>query len=231
MVRRPRSVVKIPPPPPVATRDLKRNYLYCLNFIDGIVIAMFTSGMSTSLRSGKEQDMIKQRGPLGRFAVTVLIAVTTMAGHAAVLADPEGPWIPMIRQVDHALARKEYSAALRAANEAYALALGTTRWDGMVCAGDLYRRIGEATGLRRSFEDKARETYQKAFFRARQQGSVEGVLRATEGYAALGDAQMVGLGLRVAERLAARDPEARADVRAFRARLGDPSLAAGEAQR
>ena len=37
---------------------------------------------------------------------------------------------------------------------------------------------------------------------------MEGILRATEGYAALGDTQMVGLGLRVAERLAARDPEA-----------------------
>ena len=79
----------------------------------------------------------------------------------------------------------------------------------MVCAGDLYRRIGEATGLRRSFESKAREAYQKAFFRARQQASVEGILRATEGYAALGDTQMVGLGLRVAERLAAGTPRPR----------------------
>jgi hypothetical protein len=145
-----------------------------------------------------------------------------------VTALAEGPWTPAIQQVDAALARKEYSAALRTANDAYALALNTTRWDGMVCAGDLYRRIGEATGLRRSFETKAREAYQKAFFRARQQASVEGVLRAIEGYAALGDAQMVGLGLRVADRLAARDPEAQADIRTFRARLGDPSLTAGE---
>ena len=117
--------------------------------------------------------------------------------------------------------------ALRAANEAYMLALGTTRWDGMVVAGDLYRRIGEATGLRRSFESKAREAYQKAFFRARQQASVEGVLRVTEGYASLGDTQMVGLGLRVAERLAARDPEAQADVRTLRTRLGDGTLPSG----
>ena len=80
----------------------------------------------------------------------------------------------------------------------------------------------------RSFEAKAREAYQKAFFRARQQASVEGVLRSVEGYAALGDTQMVGVGLRVAERLAARDPEALADVRAFRSRLGDPSITAGE---
>lgn len=158
----------------------------------------------------------------------LVVLGTLLAGNVAALADPDGPWTPAMQQVDAALTRKEYSAALRAANDAYSLALGSTRWDGMVSAGDLYRRIGDATGLRRSFEAKAREAYQKAFFRARQQASVEGVLRSMEGYAALGDAQMVGVGLRVAERLAARDPEALADVRAFRSRLGDPSLTAGE---
>jgi hypothetical protein len=153
---------------------------------------------------------------------------TAVAGNVAAIAEPDGPWTASIQQVDAALARKEYSAALRAANDAYTLALNTTRWDGMVSAGDLYRRIGEATGLRRSFDTKAREAYQKAFFRARQQASVDGVLRAVEGYAALGDAQMVGVGLRVADRLAVRDPEAQADIRTIRARLGDPSLTAGD---
>jgi hypothetical protein len=160
-------------------------------------------------------------------AVALMIVGVALAGNVAAVAVPDDPWAPAIEQVDKALARKEYSAALRAANDAYTLALGTTRWDGMVTAGDLYRRIGEATGLRRSFESKAREAYQKAFFRARQQASVEGILRATEGYAALGDTQMVGLGLRVAERLAARDPEAQADIKSFRARFGD-SLPTGD---
>jgi hypothetical protein len=154
----------------------------------------------------------------------LVIVGTLLAGNVAALADPDGPWTSAIHQADAALARKEYSAALRAANDAYSLALGSTRWDGMVSAGDLYRRIGDVTGLRRSFEAKAKEAYQKAFFRARQQASVEGVLRSMEGYAALGDAQMVGAGIRVAERLAARDPEALADVRAFRTRMGEPNV-------
>ena len=158
---------------------------------------------------------------------SVVMLGVALAGTAVAVGTADNPWAPAIQQVDTALARKEYSVALRAANDAYTLALGTTRWDGMVCAGDLYRRIGEATGLRRSFEGKAREAYQKAFFRARQQASVEGVLRATEGYALLGDTQMVGLGLRVAERLAAGDPEAQADIRTFRARLSD-TLPVGE---
>jgi hypothetical protein len=163
------------------------------------------------------------RGRYLRSGLTVCLTIlgVALAGNVGALATTDGPWAPAIQQVDTALARKEYSVALRAANDAYTLALSSTRWDGMVTAGDLYRRIGEATGLKRSFEGKAREAYQKAFFRARQQSSVEGVLRATEGYAALGDTQMVGLGLRVAERLAARDPEAQADIRSFRARIGE----------
>ena len=158
---------------------------------------------------------------VGLVAILVLFCTTLAGNAAAVSTSAADPWTPAIEQVDSALARKEYSAALRAANDAYTLALGTTRWDGMVCAGDLYRRIGEATGLRRSFESKAREAYQKAFFRARQQASVEGILRVTEGYLALGDTQMVGLGIRVAERLAARDPEARPERADVRLRLGD----------
>ena len=170
------------------------------------------------------------RGRYLRTGLAVFLTALSIGagGNIAALATPDSPWTPALQQGDTALARKEYSVALRAANEAYMLALGTTRWDGMVVAGDLYRRIGEATGLRRSFESKAREAYQKAFFRARQQASVEGVLRVTEGYASLGDTQMVGLGLRVAERLAARDPEAQADVRTLRTRLGDGTSPVGE---
>jgi hypothetical protein len=171
--------------------------------------------------------MTTRRHVRSGLAVALVALGMALAEPAGAVATADNPWAPAIQQVDTALARKEYSAALRAANDAYTLALGTTRWDGMVFAGDLYRRIGEATGLRRSFEGKAREAYQKAFFRARQQASVEGILRATEGYALLGDTQMVGLGLRVAERLAAGDPEAQADIRTFRTRLGD-ALPVGE---
>jgi hypothetical protein len=127
----------------------------------------------------------------------------------------------LIRRANEALDRREYSAALRAANEAYTIALGSERWDRLIVVGDAYRRIGEATGLRQSFDTKAREAYQKAFFRARQQASVEGVLRAAEGFAGLGDRQMVTHGVRVAERLAAGDPEAQAELRAFTLRYRD----------
>lgn len=123
------------------------------------------------------------------------------------------------QEVARALGRGEHAAALRAANAAYALALGQPRWDALVCAGDLYRRVGRATGLQVALDAKAGEAYRKALFRARQQASVEGVLRVTEAHAALGDEPMVILGLEVASRLAARDREAQAEVRIARARI------------
>lgn len=163
-----------------------------------------------------------------RWVASTALALVSVAagGHATAGTAPGDRWAPAIEQADAALARKEYTAALRSANEAYARALGATRWDGMISVGDLYRRMGAATGLRASFDAKAREAYRTALFRARQQASVDGVLRATEGYAALGDEETVALGLRVAERLAAGDAETLAAVRVLRARLGDPSLAA-----
>ena len=152
---------------------------------------------------------------------TALALVSLAAGHRPAGAETEGPWSTAIRDADAALAQKEYTAALRLAKDAHARALGTTRWDGMVAAGELYRRLGEVTGLRASFDARAREAYRTALFRARQQGSVEGLLRVTEAYAALGDEQTVAVALRAAERLAAGDAGAAAQVRLVRSRLGE----------
>ena len=106
----------------------------------------------------------------------------------------------------------------------------TTGWEGLVEVAGTYRHIGEVTGLNQSFETKAREVYGRALVRARQQASVEGVLRAAEGFLILGDVATATQCVRVADRLAGRDPEARADVRAFAARLSDASGAASPAR-
>jgi hypothetical protein len=174
---------------------------------------------------GHEEDAMRLVS--ARWVVSTALALISLtAGEQAARAEADGPWTSALRELDGALARKEYTAALRLANDAHALALATARWDGMVAAGEAYRRIGEVTGLRASFDAKAREAYRKALFRARQQGSVDGVLRVTEAYAALGDAQTVAIGLRAAERLAAGDADALARLRVVQSRLGDPGVAA-----
>ena len=156
----------------------------------------------------------------GRLAV-LLVLGTISATARAQAADDTAPWAPAIRRAEEALTRREYSGALRAANEAHEAAIRTTGWEGLVEVAGTYRHIGEVTGLRQSFDTKAREIYGRAQFRARQQGSLEGVLRVAEGYLTLGDVPAATQCVRVAERLAGRDPEGQADVRAFAARLAE----------
>jgi hypothetical protein len=148
---------------------------------------------------------------------------------AAVAAEP-APWTTPLERVDGALARKQYSAAVRAWQEAHAAALAAPGWEGLVAAGQAYRRIGEATGFRKSADAKARDLYMTALTRARREPSVPGVLRVAEAFHSLGDRDVALQCARIAERLALRDPEAQADVRAAIARLSESPLLAGEGE-
>jgi hypothetical protein len=71
-----------------------------------------------------------------------------------------------------------------------------------VAAGVLRR--AQSSGLARGAVARARETYWIAFFRARQQHSLTGILHAAEAFSALGDRATVEQCLRVAEGLATR---------------------------
>lgn len=133
----------------------------------------------------------------------------------------ETPWTAPLRALDDALAQKSAPAAARAWHEAYLAALASPRWDGMVAVGEASLRLAEVTGQRQAGEAKARTAYLAAFFRARQQNAVDGVLRTAQAFADLGDREVVEQCLRVAQELAARagDPEAEARVRAMTGRL------------
>ena len=144
------------------------------------------------------------------------------------------PWIPHIQTLDEALAQKNVSAAEQAWHRAYSAALGSRTWGGMIAVGDATLRIGEVAGLRGPSQAKARGLYLSALFRARSQGSVEGVLRTAEAFDALGDREVVAQCLTVAEGLIAQrrgmeSPErAAAMFKQFTARLrgapGDSDL-------
>ncbi len=160
---------------------------------------------------------------IGAAILFILLAVLeAMAGHLTPLgSDPAAPWTVHIQQVDDALAKRDLSAAERAWHDAYAAALGSRRWEGMVEVGDAVRRIGAMGGSRTAADARARRIYLTALFRARQEGSLDGVLRAAEAFSALGDPQVVVQCIRIAERLAAqrRDAQARERVHAFSQRL------------
>ncbi len=131
------------------------------------------------------------------------------------------PWVVPLQRMNTALASPNVTAAEEAWHEAHRAALGSRqRWDGLIEVGEAYLRIGEVANDRQAAQPTARRLYLTALFRARQQSSLDGVLRTAEAFAALGDREVVIQCLRVADQVAerARDPQARARVEAFRGR-------------
>jgi hypothetical protein len=126
-------------------------------------------------------------------------------------------WTIPIAAMDRAIEERNVTAAVRAWREAYVLAVNDMGWHGLLEVAVACRRIGAIAGFAKTSEDRARETYWLALFRARRQGSLDGVLRSAEAFGALGDRAMVEQCIRVAERLAAlnADGDAPGRVRAL----------------
>ena len=120
------------------------------------------------------------------------------------------PWDPFIEKMDHSIAAGKVVDAERALHDANSAALGSGSWEGMAVVAEAYRRVGDATGFAATAKAKARQAYLTSFFRARTQSSLDGVLRATEGFAALGDRQVAAQCLKTAEQMAARSGDQRA---------------------
>jgi hypothetical protein len=148
-----------------------------------------------------------------------------------VTTDSSGPWREYIRAMDEALAEMNATAVVRAWRNAYAAALGTPGWRGLVEVASASLRIGAIPGFGKASEARARETYWTALFRARQQGSLNGVLEAAEAFGALGDHQMVEQCLRVADGLVALNADAAAAdrIRTLAANVAERYLVAQRA--
>lgn len=128
-------------------------------------------------------------------------------GGAGTVGMTEAPWGVSLERMDAALAEKNVSAAEMEWHRAYTLALRSRRWEGFVAVGDAYLRIGEVANGRRAAEARARGLYLDALFRARDERSMDGILRTAEAFAALGDREVVEQCLRVADQVAQRTPE------------------------
>lgn len=131
------------------------------------------------------------------------------------------PWTPHLETMDVAITTHNAGAALLAWRHAYSSALEQPGWQGLVEVAAAALRIGAIPGLRKAAESRAREGYWTALFRARRQGSLNGVLDAAEAFGALGDRMMVEQCIRIAERLALLTADAAAAdrVRALAADL------------
>jgi len=133
-------------------------------------------------------------------------------------------WKLAIQRIDDALATGNVKAAVRELDAAYRAVMKAGGWEAFIEVGDAYRRIGEVAATGEPFDAKAREIYLLALSQARRQECVQCLLRIAEAFAALGDREHIELSVRLADLLAAQDPEAEADVRAFTMRFADQLL-------
>lgn len=155
-------------------------------------------------------------------AMILLITLAiTEASAQQIAGNVDARWTEYIRVLDEALAKRNIGVAELALHRAYLAALGSRGWEGMVEVGDAALRIAAAVGARNVYEPKARQAYLLGFFRARQQGSVDGLLHTAEAFAALGDRDVAAQCIRTAEQVAerTRDAQARDGVRSFGERL------------
>jgi len=89
-----------------------------------------------------------------------------------------GPWTTHIQTMDLSLAEGNPDASVRAWRLAYSAALSDRGWRGLLAVATASIRLRALPGLAGEAVARARETYWIAFFRARQQSSLDGVLSA-----------------------------------------------------
>ena len=126
-----------------------------------------------------------------------------------------------ITAIGEAVQRGDLATARAAWHDAYRSLRRTRDWQGMAALGDTALGIAGASGARQPWEADARQAYLGALFRARAETSLDGVLRATDAFATLGDREVTEEGLRIAESIALRTgtAEARDRMLAHRARF------------
>lgn len=125
----------------------------------------------------------------------------------------DGPWTTHIEAMDRAVESGDTTAAVRAWRDGYGVALDHPDWAGLVHVAAASVRMGVLPGMRKACESRARETYCTALFRARKEGSLNGVLQTAEAFGSLGDRTMVEQCIKLAEGLAALGADADAASR------------------
>lgn len=158
---------------------------------------------------------------------TVIATPDADADHAAsVMGDPTMPWAIHLQIMGDAVKVHDFTGAARAWREAHGSAMHGRRWEGLIAVADARLQLGRADRFPMTARAEARELYLAALFRARQEGSLHGVLAAARAFAALDDEEVVRQAFRIALEVAGRDGEAQARVRALAAEFKAVPLAA-----
>jgi hypothetical protein len=117
-------------------------------------------------------------------------------------------WVAGLRAFDDAVDTGDFAVAARVWPPAWAAAFASRRWDVLLATGDAALRMSALVNSPASARANARRAYRAALFRARAQGSVEGVLRACEAMKVLGDREMAAAAEHMARTLASTTDDA-----------------------
>jgi hypothetical protein len=115
--------------------------------------------------------------------------------------------------MDEAIARQDLGTAAQAWKQARELGMRARSWQGPAEAAEATLRFAAVADNTREAVPAARELFLVALFRARGEGSVDGALRAAEGFARLGDRDAATLALRLADGVAVRSGDIQAPSR------------------
>ena len=158
---------------------------------------------------------------LGAMAMITLIVIAVGTAQMLAVETPDtAPFAESsvhLRIADEELDRGHVAAAQLHLRAAYAAALRVPGWESLVEVGDGFRRLARVGDAQTGAAGHARAAYLAALVRARHARSVDGVLRAGDGFGALGDGEVVGQCIAIARRIADRggDAVAHGRVRAF----------------
>jgi len=138
----------------------------------------------------------------------------------------DAQWRQALQDIDDAWQTANPGRAAAAWRDAYRAAVRSGRWDAMIDVGDAALRVGPVSEFRDAPDAMARRSYLIALFRARAEASPDGVLRACEGFALLGDLPVVKQCIGISHALAKSDPVADGRVVAFAKRFElNPAMA------
>ena len=148
---------------------------------------------------------------LGGLAAVALLSVAafgpaTIAGFTvrdSPSVDAELSWRDYLDVVDQALVRRDVGDAVRSWQDAYGVALASRRWEALLASGDMFVRIGEASGRPEGARPNVRYAYMAALMQAERQRSVDGVRAIGRAFAALGDPEVAAYCERIAATLPA----------------------------
>jgi hypothetical protein len=151
---------------------------------------------------------------MNRVSMVVAAMLVAMAGAVTVVMVGDGTpaarfeedleWRVRLAEAEAALAAGQTQVMMVRLRDAHRAALRTGRWEAMVEVGDVARRAGAVVAPPPRVLGTASRAYLAGLARAREQDSLDGVLRVADGFAALDDREMVEHCIGVAGKLAER---------------------------